>query len=64
MNRSASPQTISLPLPAPLRGGALLDALSGRRYAPGATLTLGLGPETAIVLVPAVGPNLAFSHPY
>ena len=64
LNRSASPQTISLPLPAPLRGVALLDALSGRRYAPAATLSLDLGPKRSAVLVRASGPNLAFSHPY
>ena len=64
LNRSASPQTLSLPLPAALRGVALLDALSGRRFAPGATLALDLGPKQAAVLVPASGPNLAFAKPY
>ena len=64
LNRSATPQKLLLPLPSPLKGKALLDALSGRRYAPGATLALTLGPKTAVVLVPASGPNLAFIHPY
>ena len=64
VNRSATPQKISLPLPAPLRGKALIDALSGRRYAPGTTLSLDLGPKRAAVLVPASGPNLAFARPY
>ena len=64
LNRSAARQKISLPLPTPLRDKALLDALSGRRYAPGSTLSLNLGPKTAVVLVPASGPNLAFRNPY
>ena len=63
LNRGKEPQKISLALPAALKGKALLDALTGKRYAPGATLTLDLGPRRAAVLVPASGRNLAFDHP-
>ena len=64
LNRGERPQTLSFSLPPSLRGRALVDALSGRRYAPGSALNLDLGPKTAVVLVPALGPNLAFRHPY
>ena len=64
LNRSAAPQTISITLPALLRGKALIDALSGRRFVPGTTLSLDLGPKKAAVLVPAAGPYLAFDKPY
>lgn len=64
VNRSATVQTISITLPAALRGKPLLDALSGQRYAPGTSLSLNLGPKKAAILVPASGPYLAFSHPY
>ncbi len=64
LNRGANPRKVSLTLPAPLKGKALLDALSGKRYAAGTTLVLDLGPKRAAVLVPATGPNLAFKTPY
>ncbi len=64
LNRGEKRQTLSLSLPSSMKGKALVDALSGRRYAPGTALSLDLGPKTAIVLVPATGPNLAFTHPY
>ena len=64
LNRGAQAKKISLTLPPSLRGKAILDALTGRRYAPGATLSLDLGPKKAAVLVPASGPNLAFKTPY
>lgn len=64
VNRDAKPQTVSLPLPAPLRGKPLLDAVSGRRYQAGSSLSLPLGPKKAAVLVPASGPNLAFRSAY
>lgn len=65
VNRSASSRTVSIPLPAPLRGKAALDALSGRRYvASQSSISVILGPEKAAVLVPASGPNLLFQKPY
>lgn len=64
LNRSATARKISLVLPAPLKGKALLDALSGKRYAPGSVLSLDLGPRKAAILVPASGPNLAFKTPF
>ena len=65
LNRSDSPQTISIPVPASLRGRTLLDTLTGRRYAvSAATLAIPVGPKKAAVLVRAVGPNLAFRTPY
>ncbi len=64
LNRAPAPQRVSLALPPALRGKPLLDALTGRRYAAGTTLSLDLGPKSAVVLVPAAGPNLAFESPY
>jgi len=65
LNRGAAAQSLSFALPAPLRGKALLDALSGRRYeASDSNLTLMLGPKRAAILVPASGPNLDFNAPF
>jgi glycosidase len=65
VNRGDAPQTISVPVPAALRGKTLLDALSGRRYAASATtLAIPVGPKKAVVIVRAIGPNLAFKTPY